>query len=115
MEQTILNVEGLNAANYNMLVELMEYYKANARGRAASISLPGLSQKITEVLADHIVVSCGYISNNELYKKIKGENVYLLGDAEKLGNLMSAIWKAYETAITYRSLVQRGTDFGDQR
>lgn len=125
MEDTILNVEGLNAANYNMLIELMEYYHVqvmkgavvdkyengiayvsqktgnvpNSRGRAAAISLPGLGRKITEVPADHIVVSCGYISDNALYEKIKGEHVYLIGDAEKPGNLMSAIWKAYETAM----------------
>lgn len=125
MDSTILNVEGLNAANYNMLIELMEYYHVqimkdavvdkyengiayisqktgnvpNSRGRAASISLPGAGRKVTEVPAEHIVVSCGYISNNELFEKINGENVYLIGDAEKPGNLMSAVWKAYETAM----------------
>lgn len=125
MEQTILNVEGLNAANYNMLIELLEYYNVkvmtgaivdkfedgiayvsqktgnvpNVNGRAASISLPGLSKKITEIPADNIVISCGYISDQRLYENIKDEHVYLIGDAEKQGNLMNAIWKAYEVAM----------------
>lgn len=125
MENTILNVEGLNAANYNMLVELMDYYKVNiltgatvkkyednivyvgqkignvpnSRDRAATISLPGLETKVTEIPADNVVISCGYISNNTLYEKIKGDHTYLLGDAEKPANLMESIWKAYETAM----------------
>ncbi|MDR2552013.1 MAG: FAD-dependent oxidoreductase [Treponema sp.] len=124
-EPTILNVEGLNASNYNMLVELLEYHKVtiltgavvtkysegvaavtqktrnipNANGRAAHVSLTGLGVKIIEVPADRVVVSVGYTSDQELYEKVKGEHVYLLGDAEKPGNLMTAIWKAYETAM----------------
>jgi 2-enoate reductase len=124
MENTILNVDGLNAANYNMLIEMLELHKVNvltgavvenyengvahvaqkvgnvpnANGRAASISLSGLKKVMTDIEADHVVVSCGYISNQSLYKEIQADNVYLIGDAERPGNLMTAIWKAYEIA-----------------
>jgi 2-enoate reductase len=125
MAPTILNVEGLNAANYNMLVEEMEYHKVqiyknacvtgyekglvtvesktmnipNAMGRAASISLPGFGKQVKEIPADHVIVSVGYESNNTLYEKIKGDHVYLIGDAEMPANLMAAIWKAYEIGM----------------
>lgn len=125
MEHTILNVEGMCAANYNMLVELMELNHVkimtgavvekyedgvafiaqkvgnvpNSKGRAGSVSLHGMTKKMTEIPADNIIISCGYISNQNLYNKIKNENVHLIGDAEKPGNLMTAIWKAYDVAM----------------
>lgn len=121
----ILNVENMNAANYNMLMDIIDYYHIdviknavvtqykdgmatveitstnvpNINGRAASISLPGVRKTIKEIPADHIIVSVGYTSNRELYNTIKGEHVYLLGDAKKPANLMSAIWDAYEIAM----------------
>lgn len=122
---TILNVEGLNAANYNMLVEAMEYHNVqiyknacvtkyengiatveiktmnipNAMGRAAAVSLPGFGKQVKEIPADNIIISVGYESNKGLYEKIKGNHVYIIGDAEEPANLMAAIWKAYETAM----------------
>lgn len=86
-----MNVEGLCAANYNMLVELMELHNVkvmtgavvekyengtayvaqkvgnvpNANGRASHVSLHGLRKFVTEIP----------------------------------GNLMSVIWKAYEVAM----------------
>jgi len=33
-----------------------------------------------------------------LYDEVKGENVHLVGDAQKPGNLMKAVWDAYEIA-----------------
>lgn len=121
----ILNVENMNADNYNMLMDIIDYYHIdviknavvtqykdgmatveitstnvpNINGRAASISLPGVRKTIKEIPADHIIVSVGYTSNRELYNTIKGEHVYLLGDAKKPANLMSAIWDAYEIAM----------------
>ena len=124
--ETILNVWGLNAANYNMLVELMEYYKVriiknavldkyeegiayvtetiknypNVAGRAANVFGVGFGMPVQHrIPADHIVISIGYTSNRELYEKIKGDNVHLIGDAQKPENVMGAVWKAYEKAM----------------
>lgn len=126
MTETILNAFGLSAANYNMLMELLDYYKvkviknavvesykdgvatvieteknypniANRAKRMFAVGPQGLKVK-HEIPADHIVVSVGYIPNQSLYEKIKGEHVYLIGDAEQPTNIMDAIWAAYEVA-----------------
>jgi 2-enoate reductase len=124
-EDVVLNVKGLNAANYNMLIELMEYYEVkvlkntevkkfedgfvyaeqlvknypNSAGRAFNVTLPGTSTANHKIPADHVVVSVGYISDKDLYEKVKDENVHLIGDAIRPGNLMDAIWSAYELAM----------------
>lgn len=127
MSETILNAFGLSAANYNMLMELLDYYKVNViknavvesyeDGKAVIIETeknypntanrarlmyalgPKGMQKKHEIPADHIVVSIGYIPNNSLYEEIKGDHVHLIGDAKQPTNVMDAIWAAYETAM----------------
>lgn len=125
MADVIMNVKGLNAANYNMLMDLMDYHNVtilkntlvtkyedgviyaeekvknypNSAGRAASVSMPGTCMKTHKIPAENVVVSCGYISNQSLYEEIKDEHVHLIGDAIRPENLMGAIWKAYEIAM----------------
>lgn len=57
------------------------------------------SQK-NELTVDTVTYSIGYSSNNKLYKKLqmKNEEVYVLGDAKNVKNIMYAIWDAYELA-----------------
>ena len=122
---TILNVEGLSAANYNCLMDLMEYYKVdilknskvvkyedgkayietttynepNIKDRAIYQSLQGIHKITKPVDADTVIVSVGYASNRELYDAIKADNVHILGDAETPSNLMGCIWSAYTTCL----------------
>lgn len=122
---TILNVEGLSAANYNCLIDLMEYYKVdilknskvikyedgkayietttynepNIKDRAISQSLQGIHKMVKPVDADTVIVSVGYTSDRTLYDTIKADNVHLLGDAETPSNLMGCIWSAYTTCL----------------
>ncbi|MDL2219742.1 FAD-dependent oxidoreductase [Ruminococcaceae bacterium OttesenSCG-928-O06] len=126
MTDTILNAYGLSAANYNMLMELMDYYKVKiiknaavesySEGKAIVIETiknypnvanrakmlyavgPNGVPKKHKILADHIVVSVGYTPNDSLYEEIKADNVYLIGDAKQPTNVMDAIWEAYEIA-----------------
>lgn len=127
VSDTILNAFGLAAANYNMLVELLDYYKvkviknaslekyennvatikvktknypniANRAKQYFALGLEGIDSLI-KLPADSIVVSVGYNSNKGLYEQIKGDNVYLIGDAKKPANVMEAIWAAYEIAM----------------
>ena len=127
MTETILNAFGLSAANYNMLMELLDYYKVkviknavvdsyedgvalvtetqknypNAANRAMRMFAVG-PQGIKvqhKIAADHIVVSVGYIADQNLYEKIKGEHTHLIGDAKQPTNVMDAIWEAYEVAM----------------
>ena len=50
--------------------------------------------------ADTIVGAIGYTSNNTLYKQLSLEenDIYLLGDARRVRNIMYAVWDAYELA-----------------
>lgn len=121
----ILNVEGLSAANYNCLKELLRFYHVdvlkystvkkyengkafvettslnvpNINDRAMVMSLQGVHKTMQEIPADTIIVSVGYTADQDLYNQIKDEHVHLLGDAVHPGNLMSAIWGAYTTAL----------------
>lgn len=127
MADTILNAFGLSASNYNMMMEMLDYYKvkviknavvekyengvatvveteknypniANRAKRMFCLGAEGL--KVThEIPADHIVVSVGYIPEQDLYNEIKAENVHLIGDAERPTNIMDAIWAAYEIGM----------------
>ena len=127
MTDTILNVPGLSAANYNMLVELLEYHQVavmtaarlkgfkdgraevvktiknfpNVAGRAKlSCAVGPEGRDVTLYLpADHFVVSIGYLPNNDLYRRLASEKkVHLIGDAHAPANVMNAIWQAYEAA-----------------
>jgi len=125
---TILNAFGLSAANYNMLMELMDYYKVTVLKNASLVkyengkatvkvtvkNAPNAANRakmqfalgpegmpsIVELPVDSIVVSAGYTSNTALYEQIKGDHVHLIGDAKNPTNVMDAIWAAYETAMT---------------
>ena len=127
MTETILNAFGLSAANYNMLMELLDHYQvkviknavvesyengtavvveteknypntANRAKRMFALGPQGMKVK-HEIPADHVVVSVGYIPENSLYEKIRGDHVHLIGDAKQPTNIMDAIWAAYETAM----------------
>ncbi|MBO1307441.1 FAD-dependent oxidoreductase [Enterococcus sp. 669A] len=125
--ETIMNAFGLSAANYNMMMELLDYYKVtviknavvdkfeegkayvtetvknypNVANRAQHMFALGVQgmPKVHEIPADDIVVSVGYLPDDNLYQAIKGDNVYLIGDAKKPTNVMDAIWAAYEVAM----------------
>lgn len=123
---TILNSYGISAANYNMLMEMIDYYHVNVMKSSVvtkyedglvditttvknypnvanraklmfTVGPEGIPEK-SQLKADNIVVSVGYISDNKLYEELKNKNVHLIGDANKPENVMKAIWDAYEIA-----------------
>lgn len=117
---TILNSFGLSAANYNMLMEMIDYYKVNVmkstvvtkyengvadvvttvknypninnRAKLMFATGPGGMPVPSQVKADHVIVSVGYVSDNSLYDEIKADNVHVIGDAVKPENVMKAVW-----------------------
>ena len=52
------------------------------------------------IAADSAIVAIGYNSQSKLYDEVKSAigEIYLLGDARKVQNIMYAIWDAYEVA-----------------
>jgi 2-enoate reductase len=97
---------GIPFMNYDMLKDLVKYneIKVITASHAKEVTESGLlvEHDGTETLvdADTIIFSVGYRSNNSLYSKVENlaDEVYLLGDAKNVRNIMFAIWDAYEIA-----------------
>lgn len=55
---------------------------------------------IKNISCDSIVLSIGYSENNKLFDELQFEipEIYLLGDARKVANIMYGIWDAFEVA-----------------
>ena len=62
-----------------------------------SATVDGEEKKIP---CDGVILSVGYRENNSLYQELEFEvpEIYQLGDAKKVANIMYAIWDAFEVA-----------------
>ena len=103
----ILALNGpLCSANSEMLERLIPFndieVKVNSKVKAYKDGLLEIETgKDPETLpCDSVVLSVGYKEENSLYKQLEFEipEIYLLGDARKVSNIMYAIWDAYEVA-----------------
>lgn len=99
----ILNVPNLCAANSNMLREILRFYRIPVYTQTkttaitdAGVEIEGPEGKKT-LPADSVVTSIGYIPGSGLAEK-DGKNIHIIGDAARVGNLMNAIWQAYDVA-----------------
>lgn len=107
LQNKILAVNGpLCHANYDMLEKLIPYNGVEVMTSSKVIKttekgvLVDTNGSEKEVLADTIVLAVGYSAENSLYEDLKfkiGE-LYLIGDARNVSNIMYAIWDAYEVA-----------------
>ena len=107
MMDCILSVGGpLCHANGDMLKALLEFNKVNIITNASvkCAIKDGFKVSIGEndeiIKADSAIIAVGYNPQRKLYDEIKNElpEVYLLGDARKIQNIMYAVWDAYEVA-----------------
>jgi 2-enoate reductase len=107
MQSDILKIGGpLCHANEDMLRDLLKFKKIDVRlntvvaGATANGFLLKSGSKEESVVADSAIVSIGYNSERSLYDEIKFNvpQIYLLGDANQVQNIMYAIWNAYEVA-----------------
>jgi len=110
MQDDILQVPGLCAANSNMLREIIRYYEipvyTSARFEGVE-SGDRLTVKINRdgkelaIETDSVVMSVGYVPvhtvSDALAKAgVPEDRVHVIGDAREVGNLMSVIREAYE-------------------
>lgn len=105
----ILNLNNVPGMNKAMLLDAFEYYKTpiytGTKLKAvlddgAIVELAdGTEMKLD---ADTVILSIGYRSLPSLKESLEGSGipVYEIGDGNKVGNVMSCIADAYETAIT---------------
>ena len=107
MMDDILKVGGpLCHANHDMLKDLVEFKKINVKCDAKIIKsieegfVIETKGKEEIVKADSAIVAIGYNSEKSLYDEIKflHPSVRMIGDANKVQNIMYAIWDAYEVA-----------------
>ena len=98
MQKDILNLPFLCAANSNMLRELIRYHEIpvytntkliKVSEKEITIEVNGEEKTLP---VDTVVTSIGYNATGKQDK----ENFHVIGDALKVGNLMDAIWKAYD-------------------
>ena len=100
MQDDILKVHGLSAANSDMMREIIRYHNIEVMLETAlcEIKEGGVTVKTSAgeqfVPADSIVMSVGYDS----YVPFEVEGAYVVGDASKVGNLFSVVSQAYEVA-----------------
>lgn len=109
MEDDILKTKGLCMSNSSCLREWLRYYNVPIYTEAKLKQVKEGSVVVDtpdgekEFKADSVITSCGYIAGTTLadedYLK-SNANVHLLGDVDKVGNLKTAIWKAYELAFS---------------
>ena len=95
--------------NYDMLKDLLNHHNIEilTETAAESVTAEGLvvrnngEEKL--IPADTIISAVGYRSDNSLFKEMSTETdkeMYILGDAKNVHNIMYAVWDAYEVART---------------
>ena len=103
----ILAVNGpLCHANKDMLEELIPYNGievmtgAKATGYHDGVLSVECADGGKDIVCDSVILSVGYKEEDSLYHELefKVPEIYLLGDAKKVSNIMYAIWDAFEVA-----------------
>lgn len=107
MQDDILKLDTLSSANSDMLREIIRYYNINVFTSAALTEIKdnGVSVKTEEgskfIPADSIVLSVGYNSYVPFNETALADSrMHVIGDADKVGNLMTVINQAY--ALAYK-------------
>lgn len=94
------------SANKEMLEKLLPFYNVEiCTGARASSFADGILTYETKagtktLTCDSVILSVGYQEENSLYKELEEllPEIYLLGDAKKVSNIMYAVWDAFEVA-----------------
>ncbi len=93
-------------ANKDMLDRLVPYHGvkvmtgAKARNFENGVLTVDKDGGCVQVACDSVILAVGYEENNRLYHELEFDapQIYLLGDARKVSNIMYAIWDAFEVA-----------------
>ena len=103
----IMAVNGpLCHANKDMLEALLPFNgidiitNGKVSGYQNGILTVSMENETKEISCDSVILSVGYKEENALYEEVQFDipEIYLLGDAKKVSNIMYAIWDAFEVA-----------------
>lgn len=93
-------------ANHDMLLRLLPYHGVqeilNSRVQSYKDGILQVEQNgaIQQIPCDSVILAVGYQAENQLYEELQFEipEIYLLGDAKNVSNIMYGIWDAFEVA-----------------
>ena len=93
-------------ANKDMLARLLPYHgvkaitSARVTGYRGGILHASCGGEEREIACDSVILAVGYQEEDSLYRQLEFDvpELYLLGDARKVSNIMYAIWDAFEVA-----------------
>ncbi|NLG32850.1 MAG: FAD-dependent oxidoreductase [Syntrophomonadaceae bacterium] len=94
-------------ANYDMLKDLLDYNNVRIMTHTTAreitesgIIVESIDSGKEELSCDTIISAAGYQSCNSFYDEIKfiDKDIFIVGDAKKVNNIMYAIWDANEIA-----------------
>lgn len=103
----IMAVNGpLCHANKDMLEALLPFHgidivtSGKVSGYQNGVLKVAMADGEKEIPCDSVILSVGYKEENALYQEVQFDvpELYLLGDAKKVSNIMYAIWDAFEVA-----------------
>ena len=101
-QNDIITTPGLCLANSSYLRDYFAWKKvpvlleSNVKKISeGSVTVEGADGKTKDIKADSVIVSVGYVPAPVAEKSA---HVHIVGDAEKVGNLRTVVWKAWEVA-----------------
>jgi 2-enoate reductase len=103
----ILSVGGpLCSANRDMLADLLRFHGVDVLTETEAVEATEKGLNITrggceeEISADSVIIAVGYDADRSLYNDLLFDvpELYLLGDARRVSNIMYAVWDAFEVA-----------------
>lgn len=96
----ILGAPGIQPPNRTALIDLLNYYSVDVRTGVSiqKITEDGVELECETLPADTVIRAVGYRSvvPENLAKAFEGIEVHIIGDARKVGNLMSVVRDAYQ-------------------
>lgn len=106
MQDDILNVPNLCAANSNMLREIIRYYKIPVYTSVKTLEITDKGVVIEQdgkeytIQANTVVTSIGYNAGTDLISE-GDKHAHIIGDVKEVGNLLNVIWDAYDLANNF--------------
>lgn len=96
----------LCSANKEMLERLIPFHGieticgAKVTGYRDGVLSADTAEGSRQISCDSVILAVGYRENNRLYQELEFEvpEIYLLGDARQVSNIMYSIWDAFEVA-----------------
>ncbi|WP_026652687.1 FAD-dependent oxidoreductase [Butyrivibrio proteoclasticus] len=106
MKDDLISQKGVCLANSSYLREWFELHKVPVylstsllEIKDGSIICKDAEGKELSIDCDSVISSAGYIPNPVISNNDRTSNVDYVGDCQKVGNLRSVIWRAYEVAM----------------